>query len=202
MRKVPANIVDVGRAMIARGVEEADLNYTLELVMSSGSLEGRQAGLTTLLVEAGANPTSQAIRVALAHLVVEPILLLLDRGLAMTAPIAAALGRVQALASLLPDASPEDKQEALGMAVINRHLEAARLCLDAGADPNGFLPVHRHSVPLHQAALNDDVELMKLLVERGARLDIRDTLWDGTPLGWAVHNEKAKAEAYLRSQLD
>ena len=84
------------------------------------------------------------------------------------------------------------------MAVINRHLEAARLCLDAGADPNGFLPVHRHSVPLHQAALNDDVELMKLLVERGARLDIRDTLWDGTPLGWAVHNKKAKAEAYLR----
>jgi ankyrin repeat protein len=131
---------------------------------------------------------------------VEPILLLLDRGLAMTAPIAAALGRIQALATLLPDASPEDKQEALGMAVINRHPEAARLCLDAGADPNGFLPVHRHSVPLHQAALNDDVELMKLLVERGARLDIRDTLWDGTPLGWAVHNKKAGAEAYLRAQ--
>jgi hypothetical protein len=43
---------------------------------------------------------------------------------------------------------------------------------------------------------------MKLLVARGARLDIRDTLWDGTPLGWAVHNKKAKAEAYLRSQLD
>jgi ankyrin repeat protein len=201
MCKVPANIVDIGWAMIARGVEQADLNTTLELVMSSGSLEGQQAGLTTLLIEAGANPTSQAIRVALAHLVVEPILLLLDRGLAMTAPIAAALGRIQMLASLLPDASPEDRQEALGMAVINRHLEAARLCLDAGTDPNGFLPVHRHSVPMHQAALNDDVELMKLLVERGARLDTRDTLWDGTPLGWAVHNKKTRAESYLRAQL-
>jgi ankyrin repeat protein len=56
-------------------------------------------------------------------------------------------------------------------------------------------------MPLHQAAINDDVELMKLLVARGARLDARDTLWDGTPLGWAVHGKKAKAEAYLRSLL-
>lgn len=85
------------------------------------------------------------------------------------------------------------------MAVINRRLEAARLCLDAGGDPNRSLPVHRHAMPLHTAALNDDVEMMKLLVARGARLDIRDTLWNGTPLGWAVHNRKAKAEAYLRS---
>ena len=63
------------------------------------------------------------------------------------------------------------------------------------------LPVHRHAMPLHQAALNDDVETMKLLIEHGARIDARDTLWDGTPLGWAVHNKKRKAEAYLRSLL-
>ena len=31
------------------------------------------------------------------------------------------------------------------------------------------------------------------------RTDTRDTLWNGTPLGWAVHGRKAKAEAYLRS---
>ncbi len=198
-RKIPANIVDIGRAMIARGVEQADLDYTLELVMSSGSLGDRLAGLITLLIEAGATATPQAIRVALAHWELEPILLLLARGMAMTAPIAAALGRSQALASLLPDASPEERQEALGLAVINRQLEAARLCLDAGADPNSFLPVHRHSMPLHQAAINEHLEMMKLLVARGARLDVRDTLWDGTPLGWAVHGKKAKAEAYLRS---
>jgi ankyrin repeat protein len=54
-------------------------------------------------------------------------------------------------------------------------------------------------MPLHQAALNGEIELMKLLVAHGARLDIRDTLWDGTPLGWAMHNKQAEAEAYLRS---
>jgi Ankyrin repeats (3 copies) len=106
MRKVPANIVDIGRAMIVRGVEKADLDCTLELVMSSGSLEGRQAGLITLLIEAGANATPQAIRVALAHWELEPILMLLARGMAMTAPMAAALGRTEALVSLLAKAPP------------------------------------------------------------------------------------------------
>jgi ankyrin repeat protein len=83
--------------------------------------------------------------------------------------------------------------------VINRRLEAARLCLHAGADPNQFLPVHRHSTPLHQAAVNDDVAMLTLLVERGAHLDTLDTLWRSTPLGWAVHNKRSGAEAYLRS---
>jgi len=201
VRKMPANIVDVAKVMIARGVEQEDLQYTLELIMSSGGVrgQGRQAALMALLLDAGAAATPQAIRVALAHYEVEPILALLDRGMTMTAPIAAALGRDDALRSLLVEASSDDRQEALGLAVINRRLEAARLCLDAGADPNQFLPVHRHAMPLHTAALNSDVEMLKLLVARGARVDIRDTLWNGTPLGWAVHNKKTEAEAYLRS---
>lgn len=201
VRKMPANIADIARAMIARGVEQADLDDTLALAMSSGDLrqQGLQAALVGVLLDAGATATPQAIRVALAHYEIEPILALLDRGMTMTAPIAAALGRNDALRSLLVDASSDDRQEALGVAVINRQLEAARLCLDAGADPNRSLPVHRHAMPLHTAALSDDVDMLQLLVARGARLDIRDTLWNGTPLGWAVHNKKAKAEAYLRS---
>jgi ankyrin repeat protein len=201
VRKMPANIADIAQMMIARGVEQADLDSTLELVMSSADLrkQGLQVPLVALLVDAGAAATPQAIRVALAHYEVEPVLALLDRGMRMTAPIAAALGRNDALKSLLVDASPDDRQDALGMAVINRQLDAARLCVDAGADPNRSLPVHSHAMPLHTAALNDDVEMLKLLVARGARLDTRDTLWNGTPLGWAVHNKKAEAEAYLRS---
>ena len=117
----------------------------------------------------------------------------------MTAPIAAAFGRDDELARLLPQASMEDRQMAFGLAVINRRLNAARLCLDAGADVNAYLPVHKHSQALHQAALHNDLALLELLVARGARLDTRDTLWNGTPLGWAVHNKRTAAEAYLRS---
>jgi ankyrin repeat protein len=78
-------------------------------------------------------------------------------------------------------------------------LEAARLCLDAGADVNALLPVHKHSTPLHQASINEDLPMLQLLVTRGAKLDTRDTLWNATPLNWAVHNSKTASEAYLRS---
>ena len=38
-------------------------------------------------------------------------------------------------------------------------------------------------------------QVARLLVERGARLDVRDTIWDGTPLGWALHaGGKAKSQ--------
>ena len=200
VRTIPANIVDVAKALIARGVEQSDLDYTLELVMSNGDTNAkRQAALIELLADAGAKATPQAILVALAHGAHEPVQVLLARGLPVTAPIAAGLGRDAELAPLLPEASPEDRQAAFGIAVINGQVAAARTCLEAGADANQLLPVHRHSTALHQAAANDDVEMLKLLVEHGARTDTHDTLWNGTPLGWAVHTRKAKAEAYLRS---
>ena len=200
MRTVPANITDIAKALIKRGVEQSDLDYTLELVMSNGDTNNkRQPALIEALADAGAQATPQAILVALAHGGCEPVQVLLARGLALTAPIAAGLGRDAELAPLLTDASPEDRQAAFGLAVINGRVAAARMCLEAGADANQFLPVHRHSTALHQAAANDDVEMLKLLVAHGARTDALDTLWSGTPLGWAVHTRKAKAEAYLRS---
>jgi len=113
--------------------------------------------------------------------------------------MAAALGRNEELASLLAGCDAGAKQAAFGIAVINRQLGAARLCLDAGANVNEYLPVHAHSFPVHQAAVNDDVEMLRLLVEYGTNLDIRDKLWNGTPLGWAVHTGKPAAETYLRS---
>ena len=39
-----------------------------------------------------------------------------------------------------------------------------------------------------------------LLVERGARLDLKDILWHATPAGWAQHAGKRDIEAYLRAQ--
>jgi len=203
MHKVPANIVAITQAMIDRGVAQADLDGTLELVISNSdeSMGGHQAEVLATLLAAGANVSAWALVVALAHRQHAPVQALLDYGLVLTAPIAAALGRNEELAALLPRASAEDRQTALGLAVINWQLEAARLCLDAGADVNSLLPVHKHSTPLHQAAINDDLPMLELLVARGAKLDTRDRLWNGTPLGWAVHNAKRTAEAYLRSLM-
>ena len=126
---------------------------------------------------------------------------LLDGGLPISAPIAAGIGDSIALAQLLPQANDDERHAAFSMAVINGQLDAARLCLAAGASVDRFLLVHKHSLAVHQAAADDDVPMLQLLVEHGARLDIRDTLWNATPLGWAIHTKKPGAEAYLRSVM-
>jgi hypothetical protein len=41
--------------------------------------------------------------------------------------------------------------------------------------------------------------VVRLLVERGARLDIRDTVYDGTPLDWANYGQKTAIAESLAS---
>ena len=84
--------------------------------------------------------------------------------------------------------------------MINGHLEAARMALAAGADVDAYLPVHAHSTALHHAAGEDNVALIELLLAHGARRDLRDTLWNGTPLDWAKFLKRTHAEAALGDQ--
>jgi ankyrin repeat protein len=199
LKRMPDNMVEVAETMIARGVEQADLDYALELVMTSAPArdQGLQGPLIACLVKAGAVAGMQAIDSTLAHWELDPVRQLLAAGLPMTAAMAAALGEIDRLPALLAEASPEEVQRTLGLAVINRQNAAARLALESGADPNGFLPVHAHSLPLHQAAIDENIELMALLLARGARTDVPDKLWGATPLDWAIHNNKARSRAWL-----
>jgi len=62
--------------------------------------------------------------------------------------------------------------------------------VDAGADGE-----------LHHAAGGGRLELVRYLVEEaGARLDVRDSIWGATPLGWAEHEGKADVAAWLRDR--
>ena len=76
------------------------------------------------------------------------------------------------------------------------------LLLDAGEDPNRFNPegFHSHATPLHQAIAAGHFEVAKLLIERGARLDIKDTIFNGTPLGWAEYCDQPAIAAYIRGR--
>jgi len=199
--EVPANIDEIAAEMIGRGIDKADLDYTLELAMSGNPApwRGQQAALLQVLLEAGATPTERATLVTLAYAQREPIRLMLRRGLELTAPIAAGLGQTDALPGLLADAAQADKQAALSMAVVNGEYEAARLCLAAGADPNARMTVHKHCTPAHSAVNEDDTAMLKLLVENGARLDVADDLWNATPSGWARFLKKTKSQAFLAS---
>jgi len=49
-----------------------------------------------------------------------------------------------------------------------------------------------------RAARSGRLESVQLLVERGARPDIRDTIWNATPLDWAEHASHTAIADYLR----
>jgi ankyrin repeat protein len=199
VERVAPNIAEVAQVMIDRGVDQADLDYALGLTMTSSTAreQGVQRPLMRVLLAAGAKPDREAIVVSAAHRELDAVRALLESGLAMSAPVAAALGADDLLPALLASADREDVQASFGLAVINGRIGAARLALDAGADVDAYLPTHSHSTALHQAANDDNVALIELLLARGARRDVRDTLWDGTALDWAIFLDKPKARAAL-----
>jgi hypothetical protein len=92
------------------------------------------------------------------------------------------------------------RHRALALAAQHGRAEVGALLLEAGEDPNRYNPpgCHAHSTPLHQAALAGHTEVVRMLVEHGARTDLRDTLFNGTPLGWAEHGKQDAVAAYLR----
>ncbi len=119
----------------------------------------------------------------------------------MDLPVAAALGTTEDARRLLPSATGRDRHLAVALASQFGYVGIVRLLLDAGEDPNRYNPVgcHSHSAPLHQAALAGHLEVVRLLVERGARLDLKDIIWRATPASWASHGGKTEIEAFLRA---
>jgi hypothetical protein len=76
--------------------------------------------------------------------------------------------------------------EALALAAHLGRTEACAFLMDHGASP-ARAPLYGLT-PLHFAASMGRSETVRLLVARGAPLDARDGLHDGTPLDWARHN--------------
>ena len=199
---LPPNIVAVAKTILDAGADRSALNETLGLICSGRvPRECRvQLPLIAFLCDQGADPNS-AMQSALGHGEFEAAQALLLHGAKLDLPAAAALGRTEDFNRLLPDASSDDRHRALALASQFGHTEIVKALLDAGEDPNRYNPVgtHSHSTPLHQAALAGHEDLVHLLVERGARLDMKDILWQGTPADWAAHAGNSELEAYLRA---
>ena len=199
--KLPENIVDVARVIIDAGAERAALNETLGLV-STGMVPRQcrvQISLVDLLCARGADPNG-ALHAAALHGEFEAVEALLRCGGKLDLPIAAALGRTVQARELLPTADSHQRHLALTSAAMFGHAKIVRMLLEAGEDPDRYNPIsaHSHSTPLHQAALAGHENVVRLFVEHGARLDIKDILWQGTPADWARHGGKTEVEGYLR----
>jgi ankyrin repeat protein len=203
--KLPANIVEVARLILDAGAKKdrPTLDKTLGLVCSGCVARecGVQVALIDLLCDYGADPNRGMPG---AHGEFEAADALLRRGARVDLPVAAALGRIDDARRLLPSADPEDRHRALALSAQFGHTEIVHVLLNAGEDPSRYNPsgFHAHSTPLHQAALAGHEETVRLLVERNARLDLKDTIWQGTPEGWASHGGKTQIANYLRARTD
>jgi ankyrin repeat protein len=215
-QRSPANAVEVARLLLEAGAAVDALAgmyggecTTLSMLISSTppADAGVQVPLVHTLLDYGAavdgvgtSRWRSPVLTALIFGFLEAAQVLAARGAAVDRlPIAAGLGHVDACRELLPQATDTERHEALALASITHRVDVVALLLDAGESPDRFNPdgMHGHQTPLHGAALSGHMALVQLLVTRGARLNIRDALWNGTPLGWARHAGQSAVVTYL-----
>jgi ankyrin repeat protein len=214
-QRTPPNALEIAKLLLDAGAEVdalADMYdercTTMSMLVSSTHPHeaGLQTALAELLVDYGANlegagtKWKSAVGTALLFGFLDAAKALVDRG----APVAdlataAGLGMLDEAKRLLPTAVPETRRVALAWSAQHGQTEVVKLLLDAGEDPSRYNPegCHSHATPLHQAALVGHLETVKVLVERGARLDVEDTLYRSTPLGWAKHGNQSAVVEYL-----
>jgi hypothetical protein len=215
-QKTPANAVDVAKVLLQAGAEVDSLAdmyggqcTTMNLLVSSchPAEAGLQVPLLETLLDFGASIEGRGtgrwvspLMTALAFGYGDAAEALVRRGARVDRIDAAAgLGRLDDVRQLLATADRESCHRALALAAQHGHGDVARLLLDAGEDPNRYNPAgnHAHSTPLHQAALAGHDAVVRLLVERGARLDIKDTIYQSDPAGWAAHAGNNDIADYL-----
>ena len=198
------NALEIAKAIIDAGATKSDLTDTLGLV-ATGRIprENRvQVPLIDLLCQHGAEV--QSLTPVLTHGEFEAAEAMLRHGGQVTLPVAAAFGWLPQFESLLPAASAEDRHLALAFSAQFGRVPILKRLLDAGEDPNRYNPpgAHAHSTPLHQAAIYQHREAVKLLLEAGASRDIPDTLFNGTPAGWTEHAKLPAMTALLTKDPD
>jgi ankyrin repeat protein len=218
-QKSPPNAADIAKALLEARAEPdsvadmyGDKATTMSMLASSTPPfeAGTQVPLGEVLIDygaaiepAGTGAWTSPLLTALAFGFIDFARMLTRRGAGVeTLSAAAGLGLASKASELLPAASAPDRHRALALSAQLGHRDVMELLLDAGEDPNRYNPKgnHAHSTPLHQAALAGHEGVVRLLVERGARLDIRDTIYEGTPSGWADHGGRKGIADYLRSQ--
>lgn len=206
----PPNALDIATLLLDRGADPnakanvyGGLHATLPLLASSAhpARAGLQLPLLKLLIARGAE-NNGPLDAAIAHGHLAAAKLLVQLGAPLDLPAAAAFQDLEAVSKLLPNASAEERHRALALAAQSGATEAVRILLDAGEEPNRFNPpgTHQHTPPLHQAVWANQLESVKLLVERGARLDTRDAIYHATPLAWARQAGHQDIIAWLEGQ--
>ena len=86
----------------------------------------------------------------------------------------------------LPARLTAEDHRVLTDAADHGHTEAVRLMLDLGFPPGARSEQDNGATALHLAAAAGSIGTVRLLLERGAGIEARDTAWNSTPLDWAI----------------
>lgn len=198
--KLPANIADITRILIDAVRKNApesfreQMDYTLGLV-ATGYIPkkcGVQIELINLLIDQGAVPGNG--HGALAHGNIDAARRLIERGGDMTLTTAICLDLQEDIESLAERSTVKDRQIALMAAAFYGRSDMLSFLIDLGVDVNAYIEqdsgFHWHATALHQAVSSGSLEAVKVLLEAGASLQLKDRVYDGTPLGWAMYMQE------------
>ena len=195
--RLPPNIAEIAKVIIrAAPHSQEELDYALMLVAWSGVASdcGVQIPLLDVLIDAGASPDGGPNN-ALVNGHVAAAAHLVERGAPLTLASALCLGRWDEATRLAEVATPAQKRFALTLNALRGNAEGVRRLLALGVDPSAVSEdLYSHATPLHHAVWSKSLETVKVLVEAGARLDAKDTAYDGTPWGWADYGGKGYEE--------
>jgi hypothetical protein len=205
--RLPANIGDVARTLVRAlersGVEtlREQLDHALRLVSWSWIARdcGVQIDLIDALIDAGASPDGRPEDAlvngnfaAAAHLV--------ERGAPLTLATALCLSRWDDVRRLGPTASVRERQFGFVLAALRGRADALSKVIDLGVDLNApCADLYPHATALHHAVHAGSLDAVKVLVGAEAALNIKDTIYGGTPLDWAKYGKHAGIVMYLRS---
>jgi Ankyrin repeats (3 copies) len=227
--KLPGNIAQITRTIIkaaeSKGAQhlQEQLDYALRLVCWSWiSREcDVQIELIDVLVDAGASLDGRTVYQGRCGTHCDSAIFngnfaaaerLLERGATVTLSTALCLGRWSDVEHLARTATLAEKQDAFVLAALNGRAEALGRMLALGVDPTTVSAQnYSHATALHHAVCSGSIDAVKVLVEAGADLTRRDSVYHGTPLGWAGYYEeeqkgKSRAKqfkeiaAYLREK--
>jgi hypothetical protein len=208
---LPKNIADITRTIIGAikrenvGSLQAQLDYALNLVSWSWIARDRgvQLALIDVLIDEGAtldgNPENALVNGnldAARHLV--------ERGARLSLATALCLERWDDAERLAGSTTARERQFALTLCALKGKAEAVRRLIPLGVDINGVSEdLYSHATALHHAVSSGSIDAVRVLVEAGADLGVRDTVYNGTPLGWAEYSgekpQYAAIVAYLRN---
>ena len=202
-QRTPKNIAEIAKVLLDAGAEvdaEADMygGGATALGLAATSVHPEVAGvqdalMQTLLDRGAAIGDRKAVVSCLENGRGKAAEFLAAHGAELDLEGAAGVGRLDIVTRLLPSATGKQLNDAFAWACQFGRIEVVEFLLSHGIDINARLR-HNGQTGLHWAAWGAHTDVVKLLLARGARVDIKDETYEGRPLDWALYARKNRTD--------